>query len=572
MFLLCTTELFAGQCSTCPAAPWTSGAFPSAPTFDPSGGTSTSVKFASGSVMPTENGCSYISNIHTPPACPAGSTEISGGDSLDGHYHYRSCTCPNSTSASTPSSSSLSCGKKPKKKSSALAHTRGKLTSSIGLTPASPLYSTASAMEGVCESLYRKSSRGSLSAGEKSLLQNCANLIGEGSSIAKIKGIQQISPVVLKSQQLTIRQTGSFTLGSIAGRLLALRESSGEAEKDTAMHRRVLPQNPFLKNGTNDWTPAYGTETGGAAGDFAEEERIGIFVNATGSTGERDPGEVTEGYDYDGFNLTVGGDYLLDSGVTVGAAVGFGTTDSELNNNGGSLDSDIVMLSLYGQRDFAGFYLDGIVGFGLGSYDNSRVQDFAVNGTALHQTLEGDTDGPILFTSLGGGKVMAAGGLDIDFSGRLSYLRAEVGGYQESSDNPAGEGLALEIDEQEITSIASELALRIAYPISMAFGVMQPEASMSYIHEFDDGGDDIRARFLHDPFSEGFVQSSDFGSTIPTIFSVPGEKLDTDYANLGLGLNFVLPYGQSIMLNATTMLLYDDYSHCYYTIGYRKDF
>lgn len=500
-------------------------------------------------------GCRHaILDPSNPPPCPVGTILHSDDTSFSGTRY-----CKWSKAATKPSVPIT-------------YKSKNKLTSDLGISASSPLYSTGLAMEGTCSALQRKKDTVGLNAGEQALLQNCLNLLNENSTTAKIEGLQQISPIALRSQQTTVKQAGSFNLGSITSRLLALRQSSDEAQKDMAL--QTFPQAPgeLLQKDTAQKHP-FLPETGGAAGDMDGEENWGLFVNATGSRGERDQSEMVEGFEYDGFNITVGGDYLFASGTVFGGAIGFGSTSSELNNHSGQLDSDILMFSLYGLHDFERFYLDGVLGFGFGDYQNDRYQDFTVSGVNLNQTLNGDTDGNILFASFGGGKVFTFSNFDFDLSGRLNYLRATIDGYQESTDSPLGTGLALELDDQEITSITSDIGVRASYPFSFSFGVMQPEVSFNYLHEFDDDGDDIRARFINDPFSKGFIQTdAQPGKNLTTIFSVPSEKRDTDYANLGFGLNVVLPYGQSIMLNASTMLLYDDYSHWNYTIGYRKNF
>lgn len=91
--------------------------------------------------------------------------------------------------------------------------------------------------------------------------------------------------------------------------------------------------------------------------------------------------------------------------------------------------------------------------------------------------------------------------VDIDITARVNYLDAKIDRFSEEivGGSALGYGLALEIDEQDITSLTSTLGVTISKPFSQNFGVSIPYAGLTYIGEHEDGLGNLRARFLNDP-------------------------------------------------------------------------
>ena len=161
----------------------------------------------------------------------------------------------------------------------------------------------------------------------------------------------------------------------------------------------------------------------------------------------------------------------------------------------------------------------------------------------------------------------------MDFTGRVNYLNATIDRFAESieGETAPGFGLALEIDEQDVTSVTSDLSIKISKAISQNFGVVIPQASLAWIHEFDGGEDNLRARFVNDPFSVDFSQSGLNGTSVPTIFEVPLDDSDTDFGRLGLGVNVLLANGLTLNFHANKLLGLEDIDLQYYVFGIRKD-
>ena len=79
-------------------------------------------------------------------------------------------------------------------------------------------------------------------------------------------------------------------------------------------------------------------------------------------------------------------------------------------------------------------------------------------------------------------------------------------------------------------SIRSELGVQLSRAISTNFGVVLPYVGATWVHEFEDRGSDIQARFVVDPYSEDFDQLAEDlpgGNNRPTLFIIPGDENDS---------------------------------------------
>ncbi len=513
------------------------------------------------------------------------------------------------------------------------AGTQGKIINNPLIQPGTPEFSAGTAIENLCPQLG--ASQGSLSAAQRDLFQRCGDVIREGNNGLQATGVRNMSSEELTSQSINMRRLNMGQLSNIASRLAALRPALSQTSQDISKidpferdRRRVLANAPRKTNSvfdrdeavydTNDNytaetspeqlfyqalrrgqthplpglagnTPTlehnkedgYGIEIGGAAGDSEgtlpeEGGRLGVYVSGLGSTAEKDETLISSAFDYDSYNLTVGADYLLDSQTVVGAAIGYGTSDTDFSNNGGDLETDTTTLSLYATRMLKdNWFLDGVIGYGDSDYTNTRNLNYTASGVTVNQSAIGEGSGDQLLLSLGVGKTYSRG-FDFDISARVNYLDATIDRFAEriQGGSSPGFGLALEIDKQEIKSVTSDINLQVSKAFSRSFGVLVPSASLSWIHEFEDGEDSLRARFLNDPFSIDFSQSgiNAAGGGIPTIFEVPLDDTDSNYGRVGLGLNALFPHGMTVFFNVNKTIGLDNIDQEYFTLGIRKNF
>lgn len=267
------------------------------------------------------------------------------------------------------------------------------------------------------------------------------------------------------------------------------------------------------------------------------ESPWGMFVNGRMSFGDAPRRGVDPGYDFDTTGLTAGIDYRLSSEVVVGAALGWVSTGSELAD-GGAIDTDGWSLSLYGTWYRERVYVEGVLGYGRNDYRFKRVillpQPFKGRDTYV---AVGSPDSDQLSAELGAGYDFRVGeALGLTGFGRLSYVDTTIDAYAESGGGAFDLGFA----SQNLDSLLGELGVELSYPWSVGWGVLQPLLRVSYMHEFEDGPQVIRARFLGDGAERYFV--------------VRSERPDRDYLNLAAGISATLPRGWATFLQYDTDL------------------
>ena len=239
------------------------------------------------------------------------------------------------------------------------------------------------------------------------------------------------------------------------------------------------------------------------------------------------------GFDFDTYGITLGADYRFSDEFVLGGAIGYATTDVEIDANGGDLDSDGYTFSLYGlyqsQNDW---YADAIISYGLSDYDQQRNIDYTVAGNRTLGSLLSDTDGDQFSVGLGAGyDVDLAEGLLINLFGRANYTRTEIDSFSERAEGNAVLGLNMTIDDQEYESLTTTLGARVSKSISMNWGVLTPQLGFEYEHEYDGEGT-VRGQFVVQPDPNN-----------PDVYEFEIGRPDRNYFRLNLGVSAVFAGG-----------------------------
>ena len=289
--------------------------------------------------------------------------------------------------------------------------------------------------------------------------------------------------------------------------------------------------------------------------DYGGESRWGMFVNGRMSFGDAPRRGDDPGYDFETDGLTAGVDYRLNGQMVVGAALGWVSTSSELADGGG-IDTDGWSLNLYGTWYRDQWYVEGVLGYGSNDYDFKRVillpEIFQGRDTFV---AVGSPKSDQLSAELGAGYDFRLGpAATLSGFGRFSYVDTAIDGYSETGGGP----FDLAFADQELDSLLGEAGVEITYPWSVGWGVLQPMLRVSFLHEFEDDAQVIRARFLADGSQRFFV--------------VRSERPDRDYMNLAAGISATLPRGWATFLQYDTDLERDELDIYTLSGGFRFQF
>ncbi|MEM9530012.1 MAG: autotransporter outer membrane beta-barrel domain-containing protein [Pseudomonadota bacterium] len=292
----------------------------------------------------------------------------------------------------------------------------------------------------------------------------------------------------------------------------------------------------------------------------------GLFVNGRISFGEKDATDREVGFDSDGYGLTAGVDYRFTNRFVLGAALGYNSESNDLDGNLGDLDVDGYSFSGYGAYAAeSGWYLDGLITLARNELDSRRRINYSIPSlgggtTVVDQVAIGEPDGDNLAFALSLGKDFISGERRFSPYLRVEHTSVEIDGYTERLSNPtgAGGGLGLVVSDQDIDSLEGVLGARLGWTLSRGWGVLLPQFTAEFIHEFDDDSRVVAARFINDPTSTAFTFATD--------------DPDRNFVTLGASLGFVFANGRSAFVSYESLLGYDDVSQHVITAGGRFEF
>ena len=424
-------------------------------------------------------------------------------------------------------------------------------------SPHTPQAAVAQALDTICPRLA--ANEADLTEPQRALLQRCRELINaaEAGAAAQVSSaLRAMAPEESAAQRSLGTRVANQQLQNIAARLAALRGgATGVSMSGLALYLgdELLPANVFaagLKQSLR----------GGAAGDAIgddrstgwSDERWGFFLTGRLGDGAKARTENESGFDFTTDGLTAGVDFRHSPRWVVGAALGFASTDAQIEANGGSLESDGYSLSAYSTYYWSEHgYFDTVFSYGSNDFTAARNIDYTAGGVNTQRSGRGETSGEQLAWSLGAGYELAwARGVDTEIFARADYLDASVDGYTESG----AEELALVVGEQAFDSLVLSLGTRIAKAFAQSWGVLVPQASLSWEYDTSDAYV-IAARFLHDPTGTGFS----FDSDTP----------DRSALRAGIGVSAVLRAGTTVFVAWDMLAGRDDYDEQEWSAGLR---
>ena len=202
--------------------------------------------------------------------------------------------------------------------------------------------------------------------------------------------------------------------------------------------------------------------------------------------------------------------------------------------------------------------MDGSFTYGWSDYNVSR------RVVVLNKN-QGSTGGAnsVATSNPNGDQYSAALGLGYNFHraalnmspiARVNYFNGQIDAYSEKG----AYGLNLAVEKQIFQSLQSSLGGQISYAFSQSFGVITPQASFSWNHEFMNDSRKITARYSADP---NFIS-----------FNAITNSPDRDFVILGTGASSVLQGGVQLFFNYQTLLGYNRVTSHGFTVGARLEF
>lgn len=308
------------------------------------------------------------------------------------------------------------------------------------------------------------------------------------------------------------------------------------------------------------------------AAGAAEDSQAGLDFDRWGffATGQIGRGEVKAGsrspqFDYDIAGLTFGVDYRFSDQLVAGVALGYSDNDAELAGGRGDVATKGWNLSGYATWYTASsWYVDGTVMVGSLDYDLQRRVRYAITApdgsrTQVDQLATASTDGDLFGTSISLGRDWQKGPWSLGSYLRGQFSRVKSDAFVERMlANQPGQGLALAVDARTTESVTSVLGGRATYVLSRDWGILMPNLTVEWEHEFEDDPSRLTARLAFDPTRSVIEQF--------------GDPTDSDYFNVGVGVSALFPGGRSAYLYYEELVGASRVSQGLLSLGVRFEF
>ena len=368
---------------------------------------------------------------------------------------------------------------------------------------------------------------------------------------------------------------GFTSNGGLAGGSITGQTTPGATEED----RRLLLRMKERRDRAQSLSGAASADT---------DRGLGVFVSGEFERFDKDVTQFEPGYTSNAWSGTVALDYLFTSSVLAGAAFNYGNTHGTFDQRGGSFDTDsfggLLYLSVFPAKNL---FIDAVAGYAHKEYSVdrqisftfNRVRDFPATDprslVAVTGRAPSDADGHEYRVGLNVGYDFVLGILTIGPRLGVNYKHTEIGRFAErgrgattcftnaasvavcTSSNATG--LELVYDRQQQDFLKSVAGIYTSLAFSTAFGVLLPQTTLEYVHEFLDDQRTIRFRFVEDNAGR-------------TKLGFQTDPPDRNYFLASVGLALQLPRGIAPFINYRGLFGYSNERSHTVTAGVRFGF
>ncbi len=410
-----------------------------------------------------------------------------------------------------------------------------------------------------------------------SMVHNARVLTGDSGPTGLSLGLtaSELNAVLQNTAGEEIAAPGSLATetsnGQINGAMFRLDALQGGGGGFSVGYLDAQSQQP-LELAAQGRNASFGLPRGGGAGDHLDDEDgmlegpWGGFVNFSGSFGEKDATSQEDGFEFDAQGVTAGADYRFNDHWVLGGAFSYNQSDVDFDTTstvaGGGIEADYFGVSVYALYEQDELYLNGVLGYGRGNHDISRrilVPSNNMSVAAIDTTATASPDSDNYLLSIGGGYDFVNGATTYGPVFRLNYVHVELDGYTETG---AG-ALNLQVQDQTIKSLTSALGARISHAISRDYGVLVPQASIVWRHEYKGDSRTISTSYVNE-----FIPAGESATVLPVVTESP----DEDYGIVTVGISAVYQSGLQGFLAYERWVGLSDIEENLLTIGVRMPF
>lgn len=417
--------------------------------------------------------------------------------------------------------------------------------------------SVAQAIDGLCPQLATIPPE-QLTAGQRDLQRRCGEVVGAAGGASANSAISQLRADGAAPQASAAFGGRDVQMGNVNLRFDALRtgvRGLSLAGLNVQTANGALPIGSLLQGANSS------NESGGGLGS-----RWSGFITGQVARTDEEKGDGAPGFDGRGYGLTAGVDYRASEQWVLGAALGYDTSDSDLLEDRGSVDSKQITGTVYASWvSPSNFYADFLAAYSRINFDLERVIRYRIGAggaaeTQVAQAALASPDGDSSTFALSLGRDFHSGAWTTSAYLRGELTNVDLDGYDEVARLPdaPGSGLMLRVNARELESRTVRFGARASYAHSASYGVLLPSLRAEWVRELQDDPQLINASFIADPGSRNI--------------SFLGSRIDDSYGNLGLSLTSVLSNGRSLFFSYERRFGQERRDQDIFTLGGRAEF
>jgi uncharacterized protein YhjY with autotransporter beta-barrel domain len=300
-------------------------------------------------------------------------------------------------------------------------------------------------------------------------------------------------------------------------------------------------------------------KAGGAGDDFVSDLGGGMNVFLSGQFEGLDKSNThyETGYKSDVKGVTSGADFRFTEWFVGGIAVNYNHWDGNFENIGG-FKSDSLSPILYAyfmptENTFADIMLE----YAHQWRDRQRFTSFSDTATTVNAN--GLVDSAYESNRLGANALFGydhnIGPFTLGPRFRFRYSDLNINQYTETGST----GLEMRFLDDRITSLQTSVGVQTSAAFSTSFGVIVPQLTADWTHEFQNNQREMYAQFAQD------------GRPVPTTFQFLSDKPDRDFFHVGTGIAMILPNGIQPFINFEALVGNSLFNNYVGTIGIRLE-
>jgi outer membrane autotransporter protein len=259
-------------------------------------------------------------------------------------------------------------------------------------------------------------------------------------------------------------------------------------------------------------------------------DKWGMFVRGNAIIGDQRGSTERLGYNFTNTGITMGMDYRLTPSAIAGIILGVNTAQAKIDDDGSKVKMDGASIGAYATYYKGGVFLEGLLGYGLNKYDNTR----RIVLPGIDRTASSDPRGELFSAYSGTGIDLPMGKWIMTPTVSFQYTRLMVNDYTETG----ADSLNLHVEKRTISSLQGNIGAKLAYVWETGMARIMPNVHASYLREFSNNNQAVVAQLaqLGIPFTAETVSPE-------KNFLMAGAGLMSDFKN---GLFIYLSYQAQI--------------------------